>query len=309
MSIVSFEKIGVISTGDAMPITGDGFPIPAGPTANGDRPTLYDPLWGYFTFRQQVDFRSAANRRYRSYATFTIRGDFTPNAEAGRQDPDLSDAQRFDACSAKYMALESALISAADKQAPTSFKDWGTDADPRCIPLPPPLVDRWGRKICVYPVSLNVLPSRWPSGISYEAVLTESPQPTHKLKLVRGETDEELAKGTYIDDAQVQITLPSPILQRHRLTGCTGEILQLLNYTAASFEIAGTLPQGQSGLVGPDAMGFLTGTSGVIRVLLEDREAVQMLQFGGVLDMDGGQIESDLSGREDRIRIRGVARF
>lgn len=312
MSYVSFENIGVITPDEAKSMDGSVPPTPPlGSTTDSSRTNLYDPLWGYFTFTQRIDFQSNPGRRYRSVAQFVIRGTFTPTAEAKKAIPSLTDEQAFDLCTKKFQAIEDQFESVTTKPAPESFADWGTQNDSRCIQLPEPLRDRWGLPVLALPVSLNVLPGRWASGISYEAVLIEAIQPARKLKLSRPSTTGDGTVDVYLDNAQVSVTLPQPIIQAHRLVGCTGALLQISNYSPATYDISGSLPhiRTEPDMIGSEVQRFLSTQSGSITLSLDKRDKTNITLFGGGLDFDGGRIDSDFNGSEDRLTVRARAKF
>jgi hypothetical protein len=234
VSIVSFEAIKKVNPGEASEIAGiSGAPV--GPTTgHAERPTLYDADWGYFKFGQSVGFTFDEDETYETAAEFTIEGAFTPEAEKALH-PDLDDAteeEMFNALTARYAALKALLEAAKNATAPSDYAQWGTAADPRRILLPLPLVDKDGQRIATLPTSLALQPGQYPRVVEYRATLKEIKLPAAKLVI----------NGKIIDDAVVNVTCPHPILYRHSLVGCSGEVIQVGNYTVAEYDISGTTP-------------------------------------------------------------------
>ena len=242
MAIVSFEMIaGIeprgtrrIGTGeiDEQPV-GDLDPAPA--VGAAIRATAYDPVWGYFTFGQQVGFDTDASFSYISDASFFIEGVFSANAERklGNIADNATEEDAFTAMASKITALETLFKDAAEAVSPTNYSLWyqSPAADPRVLYLPLPLVDRNGNRICALPASIEVRQSRWPIEISYQATLREAKRPAAKGML----------NGTLVDGVTIHIDVASPILHRHRLMGVAGELINVTNYQRVRVAIEGEM--------------------------------------------------------------------
>ena len=165
MSIVNFEKVNRITLDQ---VTAIGTSKAMGPTTDASRPTLYDPLWGYFLFGQSVGCTYDEDQTYQSLGQFTFQGLFTPAAEnVDEQSDDIC----FSALVAKLEAIEKVFTDAAKALPPDDYGQWGTKDDPRCIPLPAPLVDEDGKVVYGLPLNFRIDKTRFPSEIRYEATL------------------------------------------------------------------------------------------------------------------------------------------
>ena len=258
MSVVSFERIRKIYPGDARtmdaasPDSGD---VPLGDlelSARGSgRTTLYDDRWGYFLFGQEIDFEFQDTDTYISSARFTIEGRFTRNAEFASREPTAGDIASFTALVARYTALQTLLEACGRADAPADLSQWGTAADPRCIALPAPLLDKSGNLVYAIPEELTAQPGQWPFEIAYRCTLREAKFPAAKL----------IVNNAMLDGAVVTITYPKPMMVRHSLVGCCGEVLQVKNYSATEIGIQGTVPAapGSGERVGVVASGHFVG--------------------------------------------------
>lgn len=245
MAIVSFEKIAPITSDQVDPINGTGA---LGPTHDIEgRPTLYDPSWGYFVFGQSLSCEYNDAHAYRDTATFTIVGAFTPDAEGVS---DLTDEEAFMALVAKYEALELIFENAAKAADPEDYAAWGTADDPRCIELPPPLVDKLGGKVRGLPMSLSIEKTQFPVEIKYRATLREAKFPAAKL----------LVNGFIVDNGTISFVAARPNFSRHELPGCSGEVLQLRHYYPVEASITGTLPLKEEGILVSELVKELTAS-------------------------------------------------
>ena len=234
MALVCFEKIAKIMASQASPMYPGAVAVDA--TTEPTRPHLFDPLWGYFAFGQSLRIEYTEAQAYQDVGVFTISGVFTPDA-VGVHETD-SDESAFSLMVAKYTALEQKLKDAAEADVPTSYDQWGTTNDPRCIPLPTPLVDADGHPICAFPVSLRIDKTTFPTEIRYIATLQEA-----KLSLAKG-----VVNDFPVDNCVVAITLPQPQFAQHQIVGASGEVLQLKHYKTMEVDISGTMPLKQDGV-------------------------------------------------------------
>lgn len=234
MSLVAFDKVAKVFPDEATGMAG-GFTAPLDLTVgHAERPHLYDSLWGYIAkFSQAAGFQYDQSNTYATSATFTITGAFTRNAEAGGDGSTFTDTQAFNSLFQRYQFLEAVFDGAADAIAPADYAQWGTAADPRVLPLPAPLVDKNGDPVYVLPISLTVEPGQWANKIGYRAVLREAKFAKRKV----------MVNSTLLDNAQININLPSPLLFRKRLVGCAGEAIQFQNYTVMEIEVSGHVPR------------------------------------------------------------------
>jgi hypothetical protein len=233
--IVAFDRLAHVS---ATAINASA-PHALGPTGDADRPTVYDPTWGYFTFGQRVNFTYDDEAAYQDEAQFTIEGVFTRGAEMGEDGDDLSvtDEAGFTAIVGKYRALEALLATAARAEPPAAYEQWGTEDDARCIRLPAPLVDRNGNPVFGMPVSISISATQFPLELRYQCVLREAREYPVKLSV----------NGHLLDQAIVNILPPEPEFARHRIVGCSGEVLQLKHYKAMEVDVSGLLPLNTEG--------------------------------------------------------------
>lgn len=230
--LVPFEQITQIQPSQASAINNQ-ISLADGPiTSGGLRTTLYDPLWGYFIFGQTLKMDYHDTRTYTDYGVFTIKGEFTVNAENSVAGNTVTaDDDTFSRMVLKYEALETLFENAAKAAAPVNFSDWGGPNDPRCIPLPPPLLNASGGTIYALPMEVNIEPGLWGKHIAYTATLREAKFPSAKLML----------NTQFVDGGILNVICPRPIISRKSLIGCCGEIVQVLNYTMAEFEAQGTV--------------------------------------------------------------------
>jgi hypothetical protein len=268
--------------------------------AHNPRTTLYDPLWGYIDkFGQSFGFQHSGAKTYSTLANFVITGTFTRDGEQLFSSTD--DTAAFNALIAKYNALEAAFENAGDQVAPEDFADWGGLDDPRCIALPQPLIGDSGKTVFGLPVQISIIPGLWPNWISYRAVLQEAKFPTQKIAV----------NGFLLDQATISIDLPSPILSRKRLVGCTGEIIQVLNYTCLGLQVSGKIPRPQNSgdVIANDTCALIDSIAG------DDVEVQIINQTSGPItiftDMDpevGGGIDATSEAFEDVVTIRMKAK-
>jgi hypothetical protein len=315
MAIVAYDKLPQLTPAEAfsrVPGLPNGTPPVDGVSSNtvtlGD---LYDPLWGYMNFGQSIGFAYNGGRAYKSLATFTITGTFTITAEENTSTAQLLpatliDTTRFNVLMAKFTTLEAAFIAAEQATAPASFFDWAGELDPRCIRLPDPLWDKNGNQIWAFPVSLEIQPGRWSESVTYKATLQEAKVSPYKLSI----------NGTIIDEGTLNITLPQPMLARHRLLACAGEVLQCKNYSVLACEATGSMPRAETStdLLGDPVRDFAA-------LLSEDEIEISILcmnQTGAAqtnvifpdLDVEQGTgIDIQVEGLKTGITVRSKARY
>jgi hypothetical protein len=270
MAIVDFEQILKITTDKALPISANSGalgPILSGGgrdtlydpvwgyflfaqglrTEYGDQDTYFDgadfTIHGIFTLNAaHATNNTGMIGESDNFGLDELANNFTladwssgfslssPATGAGLLPSELSDDQKFNICIAEMNSLELLFRTAAKATAPTDYNDWGTATDPRCIPLPLPLLDKAGQRIYALATSFDVEPGQWGNYIRYKAILREAKFPPGKV----------LVNDKIIDDGVITITLPAPLLSRTPLAGCAGEVLQVRNYTKAVIEVSGT---------------------------------------------------------------------
>ncbi len=211
-----------IANFNAIPITGPGDQIPV--------LSRYDPIWGFYTFRQLLENTFNDAQVYHSRAVFQIDGAFTCDAE--EVDPDADPAGALIALTTKYEALE-ALFSAAGAAArPIDTADWFTATDARCIQLPTPIADKLGHRLHAIPLGLTLIEGQYALTLRYSATLGEPQVPSSIL----------LVNGFALNDAQVQIDPPKPIVTRHRMVAGEGSMVNIRNYTQPTISVSGVMP-------------------------------------------------------------------
>jgi len=253
MAIVCFEKVNRILPEQVSPINSSGA---LGPTTDPTRPTLFDPLWGYFVFGQVIHCNYDEDQAYQSLAQFTITGTFTPNTLGF--DDQAGDASVFAAMAAKLNELENTLQTATQALAPRSYNEWGTASDPRCIALPKPLVDVSGDTVYGIPLSFRIEKTQFPVEIKYQAVLQEAKFPNVKL----------MVNDYLLDDGVVTITLPAPVFAEHEIVGASGKVLQLQHYKTMEVDVQGNMPLVEEG-----------------RSLSSDMKALAASLYDGTMDL------------------------
>ena len=235
MAVVSFEQIRQVHTGQVQAIDQPEAALPAGPidSGTGQRPTLYDPTWGYFLFGQRMGFEYSEADAYASRAQFTIEGTFTAAAEAAVAGAVLpTEQEQFDRLVAKLEALEGMFAARAGQEPPVNVEQWFTELDPRILWLPEPLRDKAGNRVAAMPGSIEVEKTRFPVEIRYRATLLEAKLPPVKL----------LVNDVPIDVGTVTITPPNPKLHRHRLVAAEGAVVQIGGYGSLRLHVRGRVP-------------------------------------------------------------------
>jgi hypothetical protein len=114
----------------------------------------YDSLWGFYTFSQTVQYDyDDIGKTGLSYATITINGFFTINAEVTDKDElsSMTDKEKSDKLFSKYKALRCVLLDKVGKKQPSKLSYIGTINDSRCIKLPSKLVDNENNYIYAIP--------------------------------------------------------------------------------------------------------------------------------------------------------------
>ena len=314
MAIVAYDKLPQLSPAEAFsrvagaqtgttPVDG----VSSNSVVLGD---LYDPMWGYMTFGQNLGFVYNGARAYKSLATFTITGTFTITAEQGVATADLlpaslDDTTRFNTLMAKFTALETAFEAAEAADAPASFFNWAGELDPRCIRLPDPLWDKNGNQIWAFPMSLDIQPGRWSESVTYRAVLQEARVSPYKLAV----------NGTILDEGVLNITLPQPMLNRHKLLACAGEAIQCRNYTVLACEAAGSMPRKESStdLLGDATRALalsLTSDEATVSILrMNQTGAAQTTVVFPELDVEQGTgLDIQVEGLRTGVSVRMKAR-
>jgi hypothetical protein len=238
MAIVCFDKILQVSSDQATEILG-GFSA-MGVTSVTNRPTLYDPDWGYFIFGQSVAFEYNEANAYQPAATFTIKGVFTHNASGTTLSGD--DAS-LTVLVGKFLSLSALLQGKAMAAAPDDVSEWGSATDSRTIQLPLPLVDKDGNRVRAIPVEIRAERGQFSNEVAYTATLSEARVPAAKL----------IVNDVILDHGVISMTLPSPEMARHELVGTSGEVLQILHYKTMELDVAGTLPLTEQDKVATDA--------------------------------------------------------
>ncbi len=298
MGVVSFERIKKILPSQAIGMdTPNATPFNV-TTGHPERPTLYDPIWGYFTFGQSIGFDYSDAETYLDVAVFTIQGVFTATAEAGNADNLPSQGVSFAALTAKYEALKAHLNAAQLASPPGEFKDFGTAQDQRLIPLPLPLVDKNNARVYVFPQSLDLAQTRFPVEIRYTATLREAKFPQGKVML----------NGVMIDNGIISINAPKPIMNQHRLAGTSGAILQIHNYTPIAVEVNGTLPNpGHDGqLMTPQIDALYDSIAlGGLNVVVTKRDGTQVSLFTNISVDEDPRIDAQIRERTATISVRG----
>ena len=247
MAVVNFEKIRPITVDMASVLNG-GLAVDA--TTESTRPHLYDALWGYFLFGQSVGFLFKEDQTSQDLATFTIQGVFTADAEDVGT---VNDDTAFAALVSKYVALETLFANAAKARAPDQYADYGTEQDPRYLPLPKPLIDKDGSTIVAKPLALRIDRTQFPNEIKYEAILEEAKFPKAKL----------VVNGFIVDDGEVDIEFAGPVLAVHEIVGTSGTVFQVKNYSATEIFIRGSLPLVEPGeCVSDDLKAMVQGLDG-----------------------------------------------
>lgn len=228
--IANFEQIETVYRENAREISSLSSAL--GPTVGiNNRSTLYDPIWGYYTFGQSTEFVYDETDTYQDITTFTINGIFTKNAEVSLGASD-NESSVFNAISAKYQALLELFKGKADAQTPDDFADWGTFRDSRVITLPDPLRDKTGSVIYAFPEKIDVQESQYPLWLRYSANLTESRFYGARAKV----------NGILLDTAIMDIQVAGPQLVRHEVAAAAGSILQLHHWNNTEVSISGTIP-------------------------------------------------------------------
>jgi hypothetical protein len=229
--IIDFERIAKLFGTNAAEINAavSGALGPVDSTGT-PRTTLYDPTWGYFLAGENTVMEHRDNRTYQDVSTFVIEGAFTINAEdAVAGVAAVGEDATFLRVVAKYDALEAAFDACARAVAPDDYSLWGTASDPRCVPLPLPLLDSDGHRIYALVEELVIQPGQWGKVIRYTATLREAKFPPAKVIL----------NGHIIDHGVITITLPSPLLDRSDMAACVGEVMNIRNYTMLGVEVDG----------------------------------------------------------------------
>lgn len=305
MSVVAFEQIKKVTLADALSMDlSTGVAPLDGVVDAGNRTNLYDVRWGYFLFGQSVQFRYDEAKSYVSEGVFTIRGLFTIDAEMGQADPSVTDEAAFNKVVARYQELEDLFEDCRTQPAPDDYALWGTNMDLRCLPLPEPLRDKGGRQIYARVESISVEPGQWGRYIAYRATLREAVVPLAKVHV----------NGTVLDRGQIGVTLPRPMIVRHRLVGCVGEVIQVENYSVMEVDVAGALPVQPGDRPFTDrAIRLLNGMEGgfaKIGTVEIASGAVKRNDIFEDYDVDSGtQTSVDLTNRETGISIKAKARI
>ena len=297
MAVVNFNKINAVAPTQVSAINTT---IALGPTTDTTRPTLYDPVWGYFLFGQSQGFQIKEDHTYLSAATFTIQGVFTADAEGV---DGASDDSAFVAIVAKYTALETLFANATKAEAPSSYPQWFTVDDPRVLPLPKPLLDASGAVIYAKPVSLRIERTQFPFEIRYMATLQEAKLPKAKLVI----------NNVVVDGGVVQVSVPAPELAMHTIVGTSGAIFQVKHYKAAEYQITGSLPLIENGVMVTDDIKSLVASldagvltkAGVVTLGLYVRATTGMtLKTLGNLDVvDSPTVDMDYGNQVAQLRI------
>jgi len=297
--LVSFKQIQALYPSDVSLIQ-PGTTNPAlGPIVDGGggRTSVYDPLWGYFTFEQRSQCIFGEGQTYNTQATFSIRGVFTANAE---QVQDQSESVMMTTLIAKLNALEAKFLEAAGADAPEDYANWGTATDNRVIVLPEPLRDKDGNRVYALPAGLQVRPAPFVHSIAYEATLLEAIYPAAKLKI----------NDTMLDNGVVTIVPPQPILSVSPLVGAKGAAISCKNYMPREIHLAGTMPYN------PRPGNALPENTKSLIISIQDSgmdvKTVERLDSGVVenvlwsgLDAEGPEVSVDYRNQVVQVAVRG----
>ena len=144
----------------------------------------YDSLWGFYTFSQTVQYEyDDVGKTGLSFATITINGFFTANAEYNGSVPaDATDKDKSNKLFAKYGALRKELLGVIGKKQPSKLSDIGTNKDDRCIELPGKLKDNMNKFIYAIPTAFSTTEIS-PEILRYTVTLVEPKKVSCKLAI------------------------------------------------------------------------------------------------------------------------------
>lgn len=144
----------------------------------------YDSLWGFYTFSQTVQYEyNDAGKTGLSYATITINGFFTVNAEYKGSIPvGTTDKDKSDKLFAKYGALRKKLLGVIGKKQPSKLSDIGTEKDDRCVELPGKLKNNMNKHIYAIPTAFSTTEIS-PEILRYTVTLVEPKKVSCKLAI------------------------------------------------------------------------------------------------------------------------------
>ena len=243
---------------------------------------LYNELWGYFTFEQQIKFDyKNTNEHYISNGVFVINGVFTVNAEyppaPGNLDHNVPphpedpvtghDEQRFRTLQAKYDALRDVFAEAARGTAPENLSDYATVNDDRCVPLPYPLRDKDNQPVYARPTSFRIEETQWPNLIKYSATLEEPIVPACKVTL-----DDIL-----IDKGVITITVKRPRLKMQYYSFASSAEAYFSGWNSQEYNVTGYLHE-----VPPSGHMSTERMTAMINNLMDGRVNIGKQSFDGM---------------------------
>lgn len=171
-----------------------------------DIPALnqYNPLWGYYTFSQNINFDYGESRTGISKVEITINGKFILNSEIAIDSSieSKTDEEKCDILIAKYNTLRDIVLEKAKYAEPSDISSIGTSGDQRCIELPDKLLNNKGNVVYCIVNSLSIV-SLSPKILEYTCSLVEPETKPCKIKL----------ESNIISNASLVINCRKPRLQ------------------------------------------------------------------------------------------------
>lgn len=192
----------------------------------------YDSLWGFYTFSQTVQYEyDDAGKTGLSYATITINGFFTANAEYGGQVPQNdTDKSKSDKLFSKYKNLRGTLLAVIGKKQPSKLSDIGTNNDNRCVKLPDKLKDNMNKSIYAIPTAFSTTEIS-PEILKYTVTLVEPKKVPCKLAI----------KNDIIDGASLTIVCRKPRITYRNFAFANGSEAYITGIDNRRYTLSGTI--------------------------------------------------------------------
>lgn len=236
----------------------------------------YDSDWGFYTFSQTVQYEyDDIGKTGLSYATITINGFFTANAE-GRGEGDSDDSSKSNALLSKYKALRGKLLSVIGKTQPSNLSEIGTSSDKRCVKLPNKLKDNLGKDIYAVPTAFATTEIS-PEILRYTVTLTEPKKVPCKLSI----------GNDIIDNASVTIICRKPRIAYRSFALSSGSEAYITGIDNRKYTISGSMSGFKDGISYED---FLGGSSGGVDSDSVGISGAAVNMISGIINKSGGKV-------------------